>query len=250
LNNEGDPDRLLLARVVGWIFYTRFFLEEQMDSATRDAILLFVQTASLIALIVYVIKTWEMASASRQSAEISKNTLLEMKEARNQEIAPYIVVYFDKTAMDPEFYLVIKNTGKSMAHDVRLEFDPPLYIHQDLQHFLNRFLPPNIIPTMAPDYEIRTGLGIFKQYCEGNNPEFYSVKVNYYGGINSTPQSISYRLDLSHFHGLVGIVDNKPNEISDALRKINDSCRLVISEIQELRKANRGIPRKKTHRNI
>ena len=220
-----------------------------MDS-TIKLILLFVQSVSLIALIIYVIKTWEMASASRQSAEISAITLLEMKEARDQEIAPYIVVYFDKTALDAEFYLVIKNIGKSMAHDVRLEFDPPLAVQPVYQPYLDRLLSPNMIPTMVPNYEIRTGLGIFQQYCRENHPDFFSVKVNYYGGINTTPRSISYGLDLSHFHGLVGIVERKPNEISESLRKINDSCKDMIGEIQKLRKANHVILEKKVHRNI
>jgi hypothetical protein len=221
-----------------------------MDSATRDGILLFVQTASLIALIVYVIKTWEMASASRQSAEISKNTLLEMKEARNQEIAPYIVVYFDKTALNPEFYLVIKNTGKSMAHDVRLEFDPPLALQPVFQPFVDRFLSPNIIPTMAPNYEIRTGLGTFYHYSRERRPEFYSVKVIYSGGINMDTISIRYRLDLSHFHGLIEGIESKPNEVADVLKKINDSYRDMIHEIQKFRKSDRENLRKKIHRNI
>lgn len=67
---------------------------------TKDNILFYVQIALLIVqiltlfcLIIYVIKTWEIASATREAARISEKTLKEMKEAREQENAPYILVY-------------------------------------------------------------------------------------------------------------------------------------------------------------
>jgi hypothetical protein len=62
-------------------------------SSPPNFILLIVQSAIFIAFIIYVIKTREMAAAARQSSEISAKALLEMKEARDQEIAPYIVVF-------------------------------------------------------------------------------------------------------------------------------------------------------------
>jgi hypothetical protein len=208
-----------------------------MDSNLVNLILLIVQIASLIALIFYVIKTWEMASASRISAEISAKVLVEMRDARDQEIAPYIIVYFDKTAIDPAFYLVIRNIGKSMAYDVQIEFDPPLKILPVFQPFVDRFLYPSVIPTMAPNYEIKTSLGIFMRYCQENHPELFSVKVNYFGGIVRTHRSINYKLDLSHFHGLVASIEQKPNKIADALETINETGKSMIDEIILLQKS-------------
>ncbi|RJS85980.1 hypothetical protein CW713_00895 [Methanophagales archaeon] len=60
-----------------------------MGKEIVDIILAIVQIGTLIALIIYVIKTWQMASASKKSTEISEEILKEMKESRDQEIAPY-----------------------------------------------------------------------------------------------------------------------------------------------------------------
>lgn len=64
-------------------------------SVILQSALLCIQIPTLIALILYVIKTWQMASATRKSAEISARTLDEMRAARDSETAPYVVAYFD-----------------------------------------------------------------------------------------------------------------------------------------------------------
>jgi hypothetical protein len=88
--------------------------------------LLIIQIPTLIALIVYVIKTWEMATATRKAAEAAQSTLLEMREARDQETAPYVIAYFDVPNDTRSLDLVIKNIGKSMATNVTVSFDPQL----------------------------------------------------------------------------------------------------------------------------
>src|SRR5688500_17381032 len=87
----------------------------------------YVQIATLIALIIYVIDTRKMASASSKSAEIAEKALLEMSEQRDAEIAPYVVAYLDEQGpINGVLYLVIKNTGKTVAKNVKVIFDPPL----------------------------------------------------------------------------------------------------------------------------
>jgi len=49
-----------------------------MGKEIVDIILAIVQIGTLIALIIYVIKTWQMASASKKSAEISEEILKEI----------------------------------------------------------------------------------------------------------------------------------------------------------------------------
>jgi hypothetical protein len=53
------------------------------------------QFFSLIFLIIYVIKTWEMASATRKAALATEKSVDELRKTRDQATAPYIVVYFD-----------------------------------------------------------------------------------------------------------------------------------------------------------
>ena len=62
-----------------------------MSEEILSIMLAIVQMATLITLIVYVWKTWEMASSSQRSTEISHQILQEMKESRKEEIAPYVI---------------------------------------------------------------------------------------------------------------------------------------------------------------
>lgn len=77
-----------------------------------------VQFLSLIFLIIYVIKTWEMAAATRVAAEATQGSVAEMREARDQQTAPYIIVYFDVPFGTSLIYLVVKNIGGSMLRVV------------------------------------------------------------------------------------------------------------------------------------
>src|SRR5687768_16207104 len=87
--------------------------------------LFLVQLGTLLALIVYVWKTWQMATATAASAKAASDTVAEMRSARLDISAPRIVVYFSS----PDSHLaniVIENAGSSTAADVQLTFDPPL----------------------------------------------------------------------------------------------------------------------------
>ena len=65
-----------------------------------------------------------MASATRDSAKASEKTIQEMKEARDQESAPYVVPYINinKHMM----FFGIKNTGKAVAENIKLNLEPEL----------------------------------------------------------------------------------------------------------------------------
>lgn len=65
-----------------------------------DVLLAMIQILTLIALGIYVKKTWDMAVSAEE-------TLQEMKDTRDQETSPYIVAYFEVSRY--ELYLVIEN---------------------------------------------------------------------------------------------------------------------------------------------
>src|SRR5689334_9138254 len=97
-----------------------------MNKETIDIILAITQLFGCAFLTIYVVKTWHIASATREAVRISEKALQEMKEARDQEIAPYVVVFFDVSFTEHVIDLVIKNVGKSVANTVRIEFEPKL----------------------------------------------------------------------------------------------------------------------------
>lgn len=175
-----------------------------MNKELMDILLLIIQIATLVFLIIYVIKTWHIASATKESAkateksaDISRQVLEEMRENRAQETAPYVIAYFDVLSDKPFILLVIKNIGKGIAEKVRLEFEP------QLQSIANPTINEALfikdgIESMPPGYEIRAifdnGIKYFEK--EKKIPSVYKVKVSYTGGISSKPRNMEYTLDL------------------------------------------------------
>ena len=94
-----------------------------MDPNFIQGVLLIVQILTLVALVVYVWKTWAMADATRKAAIASEKALSEMRLTREEENRPFVVIYFqtglDGTTVD----LVIRNIGKLPAKNVTFDFD-------------------------------------------------------------------------------------------------------------------------------
>jgi hypothetical protein len=207
--------------------------------------LIFIQIPTLIALIVYVIKTWQMATATRLAADSAQNTLLEMQATRDQETAPYVVVYFDVPNDTRSLDLVIKNTGKSMATNVNVVFDPPLQLQSPYQDMLTRVLPPGGIPSIPPDYEIRTAIDFFINYKKSGLPMTFSVHVTYQGGIREEKRTASYNLDLMLHCGTIYTVVNEPTikDVANELKQLTLTQERIGEKLQQILYAMR--PRSK-----
>lgn len=213
------------------------------SAQTNDTILLYVQIClpvvqilTLFCLIVYVIKTWEIASATRDASLTSEKTLKEMKETREQENAPYIVVYIkNPIPYDTDLYLIVKNTGKSIAEDVKLEFTPRLRSSSELNSGVdinNLTFIKEGIKSMPPGYVITTYLGGATDYFKHTEfPLIYNVKISYVSSLNKKKIETYQTIDLSamkdlqfvikkDIHELVGKMDDITKAIED-LKKIN-----------------------------
>lgn len=178
-----------------------------------DILLAIVQIITLIALIIYVVKTWEIASASKKSTKVSEGILKEMKESRDTEIAPYVVVYFDIPYGKHLIHLVVKNVGKSVAENVKLAFQPPLK-NSDGELINDISLIKEGIGSMPPGYEIRTFFDSTISYLGRNElPLIYKVNVSYSGGLHSDTRNIEQIMDLSAFKDISFISDNGMHEL-------------------------------------
>jgi hypothetical protein len=190
-----------------------------MSESTRETILLIVQVASLIGLIVYVIKTAEVAKETKKSARAMEKSIDEMVADRDQEYAPYVVVYFDAQTDSPIFDLVVKNTGKSIADNVRISFDPPL--QTSLKNFdiskLSFIHQP--IPTMPPGFELRTSFDRLENRLNSDTlPKTYKVRVSYFGGLQQKMRQLEFVLDLNTFQG---ILETHVSSLSDINRTLD-----------------------------
>lgn len=206
-----------------------------MDAATQQTILFFVQILSLIFLIIYVIKTWEMASATRKAAEATEKSVLEMRETRDQETAPYIVVYFDIPIGSGLIYLVVKNIGHTVATQVKLTFTPPLCTSDNNPPLAEMNFIKNGIGAMPPNYEIRTLFDSSTDYF-GNDklPLEYNVNISYYGGIESKQRVIEQPLDLSANKGILYVRHKNMDNLVSEIEKL-------VKESQTIRSATNNI---------
>jgi len=204
-----------------------------MDKDTIDVVLAIVQIATLIALIIYVAKTWEMASASKKSAEVSEETLKEMRESRDQEIAPYVVVYFDIPYGKSWIYLVVRNIGKSVANDVKMEFQPPLR-NSDGDQINNMPLIRGGVGSIPPGYELKTLFDTTVSYFNSGLPLTYKVKVFYSGGLRSDIRVIEQTIDLSAFKGRMYITEKGMDDVAKGVGELAKQSRNIAQQLEEV----------------
>lgn len=192
-----------------------------MSESLRETILLLVQIASLVAVIVYVIKTAEMAKETKKSAAATEKSIEEMVEDRNLEFAPYVVVYFDAQTDSPIFDLVIKNTGKTIANHVNIVFEPPLQTslkNYDLEALTFIHQP---IPAIPPGFELRTSIDRLETRMESETlPKIYKVTVTFTGGLSDSVRKLDYLLDLNVFHGILETHKSSLTDLTHAVQEI------------------------------
>ena len=168
---------------------------------------LVIQVLGILALVIYVWKTWEMAS--------------EMRRTREQEAAPYVTVFFDLPYGESLVYLVVKNVGKTVAENVRLAFEPQLC--SNLAHGPVQWaVIDQGIPSLPPGYEIRTlydgVIGRFSDKCE--LPPCYSVVVQYLGSPGRKPLTAKFVLDLSPFRGIQYTTRKDMHELVERMEQL------------------------------
>jgi hypothetical protein len=206
-----------------------------IEPATQQTILFFIQILSLIFLIIYVVKTWEMASATRKAAEATEKSVVEMQETRDQETAPFIIAYFDIPAESKLIYFVVKNIGRTVAKQVMLTFTPELISSNNNRKFKDIGFIKNGIESMPPNYEIRTLLDTSPAYFSNKElPLKYAVDITYHGGIQTKQRKINLTLDLSANIGVSYISNKNMDNLVTEIEKL-------VKETREIKKATHDI---------
>ena len=194
-----------------------------MKADTLDVIMFVIQLLSLIALVVYVIKTAEVAQGTWKSAQAMDRSVAEMVEDRDQQIAPYVVVFFDHQTDSPIFDLGIKNTGRTAARDVEVTFEPPLQTSLKNYDIEQLAFIHQVIPTLPPEYEIRASVDVIDNALKSVTlPKQYRVKVTYSGGIKAEKREAEYILDLNIFNGILETHTRSLTDLTKAVEKISD----------------------------
>lgn len=199
------------------------------DKDIIDIIIAIIQIFTLIFLIIYVWKTYDMAVSTEKSAKVSKLTLLEMKETRDQEISPYVVAYFEFENHD--INLVIENVGKGLAKNVKIEFDPTLVNSMSESDINDVAFIKEGIGSMPPKYKVKTFFDSSVGYY-GNEkfPSKYNAKITYYGGLNETKRTTEHILDIGAHYKKLFSVKKGVNEVVKELERISSAQESINKE--------------------
>lgn len=201
----------------------------------QQTILFWVQIGSLLALAIYVIKTWEMASATRKSAAEMQASVEEMRKSRELEMAPYIVVFIDVNIKKRIFYLVIRNTGKTAANNLKITINPPLYSSFTAQgHNINeyKFLTEGF-KTFPPHYEFRIEYDhTIPQVGVESKDLVYEASVEYSDELTTSRHTANFLLEPWVFKGL------RRSESMDSVKK---NTKAIQNEFMNLNKTMRSI---------
>jgi hypothetical protein len=193
------------------------------------------QILILVTLIIYVVKTWRISSATQAAAEVFALSLRVMKEERDQEIAPYVVVYFDIAYEEKIIYLVVKNIGKSTARDVRIQFRPKL-IGNSGEDMSELPIIKNGIASLSPNQEIRTFVdSITAFFFERNDqPLTYEAKISFYGDLKDTQKVTEQVIDLTADKRLSNIAQRGTHDLINEVEKISRNIERISKELSVL----------------
>lgn len=204
-----------------------------MEKSTLDVVLAIVQIAALIFLIIYVWKTWEMASATKKAAESSRETVEEMKAGREAEYRPYVVAYFELVRNNIVVFTV-KNAGKTEAREISITFEPELNvtdrdkIRSILTNSFGRF-------SLQPQQKLTTYIDQISRYLKGGAfPKSYQVKVVYRHGPSGQQYEESFQLDLGVYEGLLVLDEKDIAALVDKLEFIKNKAASIDSSLKKI----------------
>jgi hypothetical protein len=189
----------------------------------------------LLALIIYIIKTWRLSSATQAAAEVFALSLQVMKEARDLEIAPYIIAYIDISFEDKILYLVIKNIGKSTAKDVRIQCKPKL-IGNSGEDISELTIIKNGIASLSPNQEIRIFVDSTTAFFleQPDQSLIYELKISFYGGLKDTQRTTDQILDLTADKRLVNMIQNNGHSLISKVEKLGKNIEQISKELSVL----------------
>lgn len=178
--------------------------------------------------LVYVVATWKILNANKKSVE-------EMVKTREEENRPYIIAYFDVNPNNIVRF-VVKNIGKTMAYNVKIESDVPF--EYPLGHPLklsNIFTKP--IPNMPPDFVLNPYMDTLVDIKneDGDYP-VYNIDIKYSDKDGKKTYKDRYVLDLNvhkdlfnwdikNIHHLAKSFESFRKETKSQLASISDSLK-------------------------
>ena len=197
-----------------------------------------IQALTLIALIVYVWKTWSMADATSKAARASEKSISEMRLSREEQAKPKVVCYFEHNERSRQTYdLVMRDHGNSAAFNVSLVFSPPL------ERYVARKLPAvkgKTFHIMAPGYEWRTFWDSFPGSDESLIPDEFIANVSYDWDSPQKHETYEVHFDIKSLMGRNWLGETT---VEDSLREIAGNLKNILDDdsLQEIAASLRNV---------
>ncbi|SDZ04227.1 hypothetical protein SAMN05444365_1058 [Micromonospora pattaloongensis] len=170
------------------------------------------------------------AMAATRQARYAQGQLALAEQVRKDQAQPYVFVDLAPDEHDPQkLMLVVQNTGMTVAHNIRVTFDPPLQsvTRPDFAETTPALLAP--ISALPPGRRVRWFWEIgFRLFENLQIPRSYTVTVNADGPFGTVGELI-YEIDLDNLR------------YSDATAP---ASKKLVDELQKSRKALEKISQK------
>jgi len=180
-----------------------------------NLILNIVQIFSLIALVIYVIKTWQIANYN--------------KKITRAQASSSVIVYFDFPHGGAIVNLAIKNISMIPALDVKVILDPEINIKRNETKLSDLPAFRDGISFLAPGQELKFHLDSFPAFMspEKKLATEYNVRINHIDGLDRKNHENWIKLDIKQFH-----FECSTNYNEELLKKL-DEIKTALVEIKK-----------------
>ena len=181
---------------------------------------LYLNFISIICNVILACLTYKMVCSTKESVE-------EMKKTRVESNSAEVIMYF--VAEYGRIYLIVENTGNTVAKDVSIEFEPKLKdSHNNSYEFLKEFsfLPPN--------YKIKCFFDMGANYLNEKNPIKYTFIITFTNIYNDKIKR-KYINDLNHMKNLY-YLGSESDSVEMSLTKIKKELKNTNDYLKKLNK--------------
>lgn len=145
----------------------------------------------------------------------------EARRTREEQARPFVVVDIQPSVVWWNILnLVVENVGTTVAHDVRIHFDPSPASSRSGYDLATSSLLTDGIPTLPPRRRIEVLFDVAKERKDSGLPARYEVEVRFRDSRRREQEPLRYVIDFSYLYGLQRIEEYGIHHAAKALREI------------------------------
>lgn len=170
------------------------------------------------------IAAWGTLGVAAVAALFARHQVLEARRTREDQAQPFVVVDFEPSKAGRVFVdLIIRNTGTTVATNVKVVFDPPLVSTMTETDGKYRLRDAAIItkgvPTLPPSREYRMLFEQMPNRYASDLPRSYDAVVSF-DDTRGRRHEMKYRLDLDIYFGFTHLEVYGEHDAAKALKEI------------------------------